>query len=37
MRSGDVSLDDSIKVYKMGIKELKNHCEKKLKDARLKN
>ena len=35
IESGDVSLDDSIKVYEMGIK-LKNHCEKKLKDAEIK-
>ena len=35
IESGDVSLDDSIKVYEMGIK-LKNHCEK-IKRCRNKN
>jgi|TARA_B100000287_G_scaffold396182_3_gene411620 exodeoxyribonuclease VII small subunit len=32
---GDISLDDSIKYYEVGIL-LKNHCERKLKDAELK-
>ena len=32
---GDISLDDSIKYYEVGIL-LKNHCEKKLRDAELK-
>ncbi len=32
---GDISLDDSINYYEVGIL-LKNHCEKKLKDAELK-
>ena len=31
----DVSLDDSISVYEMGM-QLKKHCEKKLKDAEIK-
>ena len=31
----DVSLDDSISVYEMGML-LKKHCEKKLKDAEIK-
>ena len=35
IESSDVSLDDSIMVYEMGI-QLKKHCEKKLKDAEVK-
>ena len=35
IESSDVSLDDSIKVYELGI-QLKKHCEKKLKDAEIK-
>ena len=31
----DVSLDDSISVYEMGM-QLEKHCEKKLKDAEIK-
>ena len=31
----DVSLDDSISVYEMGM-QLKKHCETKLKDAEIK-
>lgn len=33
--SGKAPLDDSIKAYERGI-ALKNHCEKKLEQARLK-
>ena len=32
---GDVSLDESIKYYEIGIL-LKNHCEEKLKNAEIK-
>ena len=32
---GNISLDDSIKYYEIGIL-LKDHCEQKLKDAELK-
>ena len=32
----DVSLDESISVYEMGM-QLKKHCEKKLKDLNLKS
>ncbi len=35
IEGSEVSLDDSIKVYEMGI-QLKKHCEKKLKDAEVK-
>ena len=35
LEEGKVSLDDSIKYYEQGI-FLKNHCEKKLKDAEMK-
>ena len=35
IEGGDISLDDSIKIYEMGI-QLKKHCEKKLKDAEIK-
>ena len=35
IEEGNVSLDDSIKYYEIGIL-LKNHCEKKLKNAEIK-
>ncbi len=35
MESGTTKLDDSIASYERGVL-LKNHCEKRLKDARLK-
>lgn len=35
LESGKTTLDDSIKAYERGI-ALKNHCEKKLEQARLK-
>ena len=35
IEEGNVSLDDSIKYYEVGIL-LKNHCEKKLKNAEIK-
>ena len=33
---GDVALDESIKLYELGIK-LKNHCDFKLKNAEIKH
>lgn len=35
MESGNTKLDESIASYERGVK-LKNHCEKRLSDARLK-
>jgi exodeoxyribonuclease VII small subunit len=35
MESGQTKLDESIQAYERGI-ALKSHCEKRLKDARLK-
>tara|TARA_B100000579_G_C22511695_1_gene701802 strand:- start:265 stop:483 length:219 start_codon:yes stop_codon:yes gene_type:complete len=35
IEEGGISLDDSIKYYETGI-SLKNHCEKKLKNAEVK-
>ena len=35
IESGDVSKDESIKYYEIGIL-LKNHCEEKLKNAEIK-
>ena len=35
IEEGEISLDDSIKYYEIGI-SLKNHCENKLKNAEVK-
>ncbi len=35
LEGGEISLDDSIKYYEQGM-FLKNHCEKKLKNAEMK-
>jgi len=35
LEDGEISLDESIKYYEQGI-ELKNYCEKKLKNAEMK-
>tara|TARA_B100000700_G_C14469877_1_gene590169 strand:+ start:305 stop:523 length:219 start_codon:yes stop_codon:yes gene_type:complete len=35
LEKGEISLDESIKLYEQGL-QLKNHCEEKLKNAELK-